>query len=81
MGLIDEPINLVKIKKVIDSKEFISAVTPMVGINGNRLVEPTGHMFKFLKEFKHDFWKEFYTEEMEQELINENILDKNGNLI
>ena len=81
-GLIDEPINLIKIKKVLETEEFINLKYKLCGINNKScIIDNFGTMFKFLKEFKHDFWKEFYTEEMEQELINENILDKNGNLI
>jgi len=38
-------------------------------------------MFKFIKEFRKDWWKEFYTDEMEQELIQEGVLDANGNYI
>jgi len=82
-AILDSPINLYKMQKVIESKEFKILKKYFCGIGGdakNPIIDAPGTMFKFIREFKKDFWKEFYTEEMEQELINEGILDINGNL-
>ena len=82
-GYIDTPENLVRIQKVIDNKElkllkqyFVGAYTPK-----NAFIDGMGTMFKFIKEFRKDWWKEFYTDEMEQELINEGVLDDSGKYI
>jgi hypothetical protein len=58
-GIVDTPENLVKIKQVLESKEFfeITQSTKYVATEGNPLVYP-----KILRTFKKDFWKEFINE-------------------
>ena len=84
-GLIDEPENLVRLQKAIENPKFKCLKNLFLGLgesNGrNAFTDNRGHMFKFLKEFRKDFWKEFYTPEMEQELINEGKLDEEGRYI
>ena len=81
-GIVDKPYNLIRMQKALFGKEFRQLKTYFIGtINQNNPIDGLGHMTKFLKEFKKDFWKEFYTPEMEQELIDEGKIDKEGNLI
>ena len=81
-GIADLPENLIKIQKVIDSKEFKQLQADFTGSNNiNISIDGLGTMFKFIKEFRKDFWKEFYTDEMEKELIEEGKLDANGKYI
>jgi len=82
-GYIDTPENLVKIQKVIDCKSMKSLKQYFVGAYSpkNAFLDGLGTMFKFIKEFRKDWWKEFYTPEMEQELIEEGVLDANGKYI
>ena len=81
-GILDTPLNLLKIQKAISSEKFKKLKMFFIGAPmSNSATDYHGHMIKFLKEFKKDFWKEFYTPEMEQELITEGKLDKEGNLI
>jgi len=82
-AIVDTPENLVRIQKVIDNKSmkslkqyFVGAYTPK-----NAFIDGMGTMFKFIKEFRKDWWKEFYNPEMEQELIEEGVLDANGKYI
>jgi len=60
-AIIDTPENLVKIQKVIDSSEFKKLKDYFCGgfQNPNSSIDNRGTMFKFLKTFKKDFWKEF----------------------
>ena len=73
-AIADIPKDLVKIQKATKSKE---ATLMQVSFTGscdiNAFIDGMGTMFKFIKEFKKDWWKEFYTNEMEQELIKEKI--------
>jgi hypothetical protein len=39
-------------------------------------IDGLGTMFKFIKEFRKDWWKDFYTEDIEQELIQNGLLNK-----
>ena len=83
-GIVDTPENLIKIQKAINSPRFKRLKNDFCGIGNdaiNGYIDAPGTMFKFIKTFRKDFWKEFYTEEMEQELIKEGKLDKEGNLI
>ena len=82
-GIVDTPENLVKIQKVLELNIFKTMKTDFCGIGGsnkNAIIDGLGRMFKFLKEFRKDFWKEFYTDEMEQELIAEGKLNEDGSL-
>ena len=64
-GIVDTPENLIKIKKVIDS-DFKIIQSNFVGSNDkNMFIDGLGTMFKFIKEFRKDWWKDFYVEEME----------------
>jgi hypothetical protein len=58
-GIVDTVENLVKIKKVITSKDFqkVNLATKYVATAGNPLVYP-----KILKTFRKNFWKEFIDE-------------------
>jgi len=80
-AIVDDPENLIKIQKALESKEFKELKGLFCGIgpsNGrNAIIDAPGTMFKFIKSFKKDFWKEFYTGEMEQELIKEGKLNAN----
>ncbi len=80
-GYLDTNANLVKIQKVLASPNTHNLLMSMAGHSEKRLVDPRGITIKFLKEFKKDWWKEFYTNEMEQELIGEGVLDANGKYI
>jgi len=74
-AIVDTPENLVKIQKVIETDNFRALKGVFCGIgpssSKNAIIDNRGTMFKVIKEFKKDFWKEFYTEEMEKELIEE----------
>ena len=81
-AIIDTPENLIKIQKVIGSKKTSLMQVSFTGSGDiNAFVDNKGNMFKFIKEFRKDWWKEFYTPEMEQELIEEGVLDANGKYI
>ena len=83
-GIIDEPENHIKIQKALYNPIFRSLKNSFLGIGSDAkeaITDGLGHMNKFIQTFRKDFWKEFYTEEMEQELIDEGKLDKEGNLI
>jgi len=78
-AIIDTPENLIKIQKVVETEYFRSWKDSFCGLGGsinkNAILDAQGNMFKFIKEFRKDWWKEFYTEEMEQELIAEGKID------
>jgi len=74
-GIIDTPDNLIKIQKVVDSPETQSVIMSFAGLKDKRIVDPNGNTIKFIQEFRKDWWKEFYTDEMEQELIAEGKLN------
>ena len=81
-AIVDTPENLVKMQKAIDSSEVRKLQKDFTGSNNiNVFIDGLGTMFKFIKEFRKDWWKEFYTPEMEQELIEEGVLDANGKYI
>jgi hypothetical protein len=82
-GYVDIPENLVKIKKVMETPFFKNLKGDLCGThtNKNAIIDNNGIMFKFIKEFRKDWWKDLYTPEMEQELINEGVLDNDGNYI
>jgi len=72
-AIVDTPENLLKIEKAINHPEFkklkLYFTGAIVPVNG--YIDGMGKMFKFIREFRKDFWKEFYTDEMEQELTKE----------
>lgn len=71
-AIIDTVDNLYRIQKVIDSPELQTISHILIGnLHRNAACDGIGTMFKFMKEFRRDFWKEFYTFDMEQELIKE----------
>jgi len=80
-AIVDEPENLIRMQKALESKEFKELKGLFCGIgpsnSRNAITDGLGTMFKFIKSFKKDFWKEFYTDEMEQELIKEGKLNAN----
>jgi len=83
-GIVDAPENLIRMQKALYNPKFRCLKNEFLGIGNDAreaLTDGLGHMFKFLKEFRKDFWKEFYTPEMEQELINEGKLDEEGKYI
>ena len=82
-GYVDIPENLVKIQKVFHSDfKYIKGDFSGAGDNNlNSPIDGSSTMFKFIKEFRKDWWKDFYTNKMEQELIDEGVLDTNGNYI
>jgi len=80
-AIVDTSENLVKIQKIIESETFIFIQQAFTGSRQNASTDGMGTMFKFIKEFRKDWWKEFYTPEMEQELIEEGVLDANGKYI
>lgn len=77
-GLVDTPENLVKISKVLEDEDFQKLTSSFVGRDDKAILVPNGGDIKFIKEFRKDFWKEFYTPEMEQELIQEGLLNSKG---
>jgi hypothetical protein len=75
-GIVNTKENLIKIQKVIDS-DFKIIQSKFVGSNDkNMFIDGLGTMFKFIKEFRKDWWKDFYTDDMEQELIQNGLLNK-----
>jgi hypothetical protein len=61
-GIVDTPDNLLKIKEVVDSEEFKKLKAYFLGVvsqNTNAAIDAPGNMFKIIREFKKDFWKEF----------------------
>jgi hypothetical protein len=84
-GIIDKPENLVRIKKALESNEFRKLKSDFRGLGKSSekysIIDGLGNMWKFIKEFRKDFWKEFYTPEMEQELIDTGVLAVNGDYI
>ena len=82
-GYVDKPENLIKIQKVVEAifPKLKASFGGIGGTNLNAVIDAQGTMFKFIKEFRKDWWKEFYTDEMEQELIEEGVLDANGKYI
>jgi len=80
-GLVDTKENLPKILKVLKYDKFNKLLNSFAGLTANRLIDPNGIKGKILSTFRKDFWKDFYTNKMEQELIDEGVLDTNGNYI
>jgi len=72
-GFSDSPENLIKIQKVVDTvfPKLKASFGGIGGTNLNAVIDAQGTMFKFIKEFKKDWWKEFCTDETEQVLIKE----------
>jgi len=61
-AIVDDEENLLKIKKVVDSEEFKKLKSYFLGVvsqNVNASIDAPGNMFKVIREFKKDFWKEF----------------------
>lgn len=61
-AIVDTKENLIEIKKVIDSDKFKKLKAYFLGVvsqNTNAAIDATGNMFKIIREFKKDFWKEF----------------------
>ena len=61
-AIIDTEENLQVIKKVVDSPEFKKLKAYFLGVvsqNTNAAIDAPGNMFKIIREFKKDFWKEF----------------------
>ena len=77
-AIVDKPDNLIRIQKVMETDKMRELKTLFCGlgnVNRNAIIDAQGNMFKFIAEFRKDFWKEFYTDEMEQELIKEGKID------
>ena len=74
-GIVDTPTNLIKMQKVLSDEKLQRILSSFVGRNDKAILVPNGSNFNFIKEFRKDWWKEFYTEEMEQELIAEGKLN------
>jgi len=70
-AIVDTPTNLIKIQKVLSDEKLQRILSSFVGRNDKAILVPNGSNFNFIKEFRKDWWKEFYTDEMEQELIDE----------
>lgn len=61
-AIIDNEENLVNIKSVVDSDKFKKLKAYFLGVvsqNTNAAIDAPGNMFKIIREFKKDFWKEF----------------------
>ena len=61
-AIVDTTSNLKEIQKVVDSDNFKQLKGYFLGIvsqNRNASIDATRHMFKYIKLFKKDFWKEF----------------------
>ncbi len=61
-AIVDTDENLKTIKKVVDSDDFKKLKAYFIGVvsqNTNAAIDAPGNMFKIIKEFKKDFWKEF----------------------
>jgi hypothetical protein len=61
-AIVDTKENLIEIKKVIDSDKFKKLKAYFLGVvsqNTNAAIDATGNMFKIIREFKKDFWREF----------------------
>jgi len=66
-GIDDSIDNLKEIKKVIDSDFFKQLKGFFLGVvsqNRNAAIDAPGNMYKFIREFKKDFWKEFTEDEL-----------------
>jgi hypothetical protein len=66
-AILDTPENLIKIQKVMHS-DFKYTKRYFCGIGNdarNAPIDGLGIMFKFIKEFRKDWWKDFYTDNME----------------
>lgn len=60
-AIVDDEENLYKIKQVIDSDKFKKLKSYFLGVvsqNVNAPIDALGNMFKVIREFKKDFWKE-----------------------
>lgn len=61
-AIVDAEAVLVNIKKALDSDKFKELKSYFLGVvkqNRNACIDAPGGMFKIIKEFKKDFWKEF----------------------
>jgi len=62
-AIVDTPENLKKMKEVLESDEFkiLKSHFCCLGNSTNKcaIIDTPGTMFKFIKMFKKDFWKEF----------------------
>lgn len=75
-AIIDKSENLPLIQKALDSEKWKKFQADVTGSNRDKcIIDNNGSMIKFLRTFRKDFWKEFYTDEMEQELIAEGKLN------
>jgi len=84
IGLVDTVDNLIQMKKVLESDEFKELTTKWVGgndVSNKHILDGLNFTSKIMSEFRKDFWKEFYTDEMEQELIAEGVFVEKGELI
>ena len=59
-AIVDTPETLKMIQKTLDTPEFRYLTARFVGDKEpGPIIDRRGQMFKFLKLFKRDFWKEF----------------------
>lgn len=59
--------NLIKMKSVLESEQFKILKDHFTGDGGNNkgaIIDSNGTMFKFIRQFKKDFWKEINIEPM-----------------
>ena len=64
-GVVDTKENLVKIQKVLECPKFRAEIQKMNGINVKGYGDGMKSLATILKEFRKDFWKEFYETEIE----------------
>lgn len=60
-AIVDTEENLIQIQKVVDSEKFKKLKAYFLGVvsqNTNAAIDAPGNMFKIIREFKKDFWKE-----------------------
>lgn len=72
VGIVDTPDNLKRIQLALASPEATDLKLHFFGATTTprkAFIDGLGHMFKAMVDFRKDFWKEYYTEEMEQQLI------------
>jgi len=61
-AIVDTPENLIQIQKVLESKIMLDLKIQFLGATTTpykSFLDGLGHMVKFLKEFRKDFWKDF----------------------
>lgn len=59
-AIVDTPDNLVKIQQAVETENFRKLEGYFCGdVDRNAIIDVKGVMFKFMKEFRKDFWKDW----------------------